>query len=67
MNATLKKTLSEHARLAAVFSRFSALDSNGACCVATDILEAVEDGRFDADRLAAELAADCERMERGEE
>lgn len=64
--STLEKTLSEHARLAAAFNRFAALDSNGACCVATDILEAVEEGCFDADKLAAELAADCERMERGE-
>lgn len=65
--STLEKTLSEHARLAAAYNRFAALDSNGACCVATDILEAVEDGCFDADRLASELEADCDRIERGEE
>jgi len=65
--STLENILSEHARLAVAYSRFAALDANGACCVATDILEAVEDGRFDADTLASELEANCDRMERGEE
>lgn len=65
--STLEKTLSEHPRLAIAFNRFAALDANGACCVVSDILEAVEDGCFDADRLASELNADCDRMEREEE
>ena len=64
---TLQQILTDHTRLAIAFGRFGRLDANGACCVATDILEAAADGCFDADKLADELLADCERMERGEE
>ena len=63
---TFEQLIARHPKLEAAYGRFSALDANGACCVATDILEAVEDGYFDADRLANELTADCDRMERGE-
>lgn len=64
--STLQKILDDHTGLAAAFSRFGRLDANGACCVATDILEAAADGCLNADKLADELLADCQRMERGE-
>ena len=64
---TFDQLIARHPRLEAAYSRFSRLDANGACCVATDILEAAADGCLDADKLADELLADCERMERGEE
>lgn len=63
---TLQKIFTDHTRLAIAFSRFGRLDANGACCVASDILEAAADGCLDADKLANELLADCEQMERGE-
>lgn len=64
---TAEQLIERHPQLAKAYGRLMRLDANGACCVATDILEAVEDGCFDADRLASELHADCDRMERGEE
>lgn len=61
--SSLQKILGDHARLAIAFDRFGRLDANGACCVASDILEAAVDGCLDADKLADELEATCDEIE----
>lgn len=64
---TAEELIGRHPKLAKAYARLMRLDANGACCVASDILDAAADGCLDADRLADELLADCERMEREEE
>lgn len=60
---TLQKILGDHARLEASYDRLARLDANGACCVASDILEAAADGCLNADTLADELEATCDEIE----
>jgi hypothetical protein len=58
----LRATLSATPALWNAFWRLDALDANGACLVATDILDALEDDNFDAIKMAAEIHQVCEQI-----
>jgi hypothetical protein len=61
---TLDQILSAHRPLAAAYHRLCMLDANGACCVATDIVDAWHDGGYDETyrRIAKEIHEACDRM-----
>ena len=58
----LRDTLSATPALWNAFWRLDALDANGACLVATDILDALEDETFDPLQTAAEIHQVCEQI-----
>ena len=58
----LRDTLSATPALWNASWRLDALDANGACLVATDILDALEDETFDPLQTAAEIHQVCEQI-----
>jgi hypothetical protein len=66
---TAEEIMQGHTPLRDAYSRLWLLDKNGACCVATDIVDAWHDGGYDEtyQRIAKEIHEACDRIERGEE
>lgn len=61
---TAEEIMQGHTPLRDAYSRLWMLDKNGACCVATDIVDAWHEGGHDATyrRIAAEIHEACNRM-----
>jgi hypothetical protein len=61
---TAEEIMQGHTPLRDAYNRLWLLDKNGACCVATDIVDAWHDGGYDETyrRIAAEIHAACDRM-----
>jgi hypothetical protein len=65
----ISKLLALHPTLERAFYRLERLDANGASATATDIQDYILDGRLsatDAARFAAEIDAECDKLERDE-
>jgi hypothetical protein len=61
---TAEDIMQGHTPLRDAYGRLWRLDKNGACCVATDIVDAWHEGGHDATyrRIAAEIHEACDRM-----
>ena len=61
---TAEEIMQGHTPLRDAYNRLWMLDKNGACCVATDIVDAWHEGGHDATyrRIAAEIHEACDRM-----
>jgi len=61
---TAEEIMQGHTPLRDAYGRLWMLDKNGACCVATDIVDAWHEGGHDATyrRIAAEIHEACDRM-----
>lgn len=61
---TAEEIMQGHTPLRDAYGRLCLLDKNGACCVATDIVDAWHEGGHDATyrRIAAEIHEACDRM-----
>jgi hypothetical protein len=61
---TAEEIMQGHTPLRDAYNRLWLLDKNGACCVATDIVDAWHDGGYDETyrRIAKEIHEACDRM-----